>query len=162
MPQLWTYIYREKQTYNRREISGEKEKRETLHKLSSLPRRIGRKHNREEKMRFRQNSFEQLEKVEDMVRHHFRDDPHCRDSTTHLYFLVLKECYEATNPKGKRCEEAAFLSDLYDLLVYSPCDETVQRSRRKVQNTYKEYMPSKKVKEMRDTRQEDISNWSRY
>ena len=108
------------------------------------------------------DGFKQLDTAEQIVFNYLKTVPISRDSTTHLYYLVLKEYYQATSKQGRKCNEADFLSDLYDILHYAPCDETVQRSRRKVQNTYKEYMPSKKVKEMRDTRQEDISNWSRY
>ena len=106
------------------------------------------------------DAFKQLDKTQDIVHHYLKNNIVCRDSTTFLYYLVLKEFYKATSPKGRKCDEEAFLSDLYDLLHYAPCDETVQRSRRKVQNDYHQFKPSKKVQEMRETRQEDFRDWS--
>mgnify|MGYP003679182903 FL=1 len=106
------------------------------------------------------DSFKQLDKTQDIVAHYLKKNVQSRDSTTFLYYLVLQEFYKATSSKGKQCEEDKFLSDLYDLLHYAPCDETVQRTRRKVQNDYKQYKPSKKVQEKRKTRQDDFKDWS--
>ena len=106
------------------------------------------------------DSFKQLDKTQDIVAHYLKKNVQSRDSTTFLYYLVLQEFYKATDPKGRFCKEEEFLSDLYDLLHYAPCDETVQRTRRKVQIDYKKYKPSKKVQEKRKTRQDDFKDWS--
>jgi hypothetical protein len=106
------------------------------------------------------DSFKQLDKTQDIVARHLKNNIVCRDSTTYLYYLVLAEFYKATSKKGRLCDEDKFLSDLYDLLHYAPCDETVQRTRRKVQNDYKQYKPSKKVQEKRQVRQSDFKDWS--
>ena len=52
-----------------------------------------------------------------------------------------------------------FLSDLYDLLHYAPNTETIQRARRKVQNKYKEFRPSKKIRDQRERLQDDYSDY---
>ena len=104
------------------------------------------------------DAFKQLDKAQDTVHNYLKNVPTCRDSTTYLYYLVLSEYYRATSVK--KCDEDDFLSDLYDLLHYAPCDETIQRSRRKVQNTYHQFKPTKKVQEIRETRQSDFSDWA--
>jgi len=107
------------------------------------------------------DGFKQLDTAEQIVFNYLKTVPISRDSTTHLYYLVLKEYYQATSKQGRKCNEADFLSDLYDLLHYAPCDETVQRSRRKVQNRYKLFKPSKAVQKIRDERQDDYIDYSR-
>ena len=107
------------------------------------------------------DGFKQLDTTEQTVFNYLKTIPISRDSTKHLYYLILKEYYQATSPKGRKCDEKDFLSDLYDLLHYAPCDETVQRSRRKVQNRYKLFKPSKAVQKIREERQDDYIDYSR-
>ncbi|MBP02191.1 MAG: hypothetical protein CMM25_05240 [Rhodospirillaceae bacterium] len=105
------------------------------------------------------NAFKQLDKIEDVVRQQLKDNIVCRDNTTYLHYLILKDYYRATNDKGKQCDTEAFLSDLYDLLHYAPNAETIQRARRKVQNKYKQYQPKKAVKEQRKKLMDDYSDY---
>jgi hypothetical protein len=105
------------------------------------------------------DAFKHLDKTEDVVRKHLKDNIVCRDSTTFLEYLVLKEYYEAVSDKSKQCKTEAFLSDLYDLLHYAPNTETIQRARRKVQNKYKEFRPSKKIQQQRLDRMDDYSDY---
>jgi len=106
------------------------------------------------------NAFEKLDSVEGVVRKHLKDNIVCRDSTTYLEFLILKEYYLATSDKGKQCTNDKFLSDLYDLLHYAPNTETIQRARRKVQNNYKEFRPTKAVQKLREELQDDYSDYA--
>lgn len=106
------------------------------------------------------NAFEKLDSVEGVVRRHLKDNIVCRDSTTYLEFLILKEYYLATSDKGKQCTNDKFLSDLYDLLHYAPNTETIQRARRKVQNNYKEFRPTKAVQKLREELQDDYSDYA--
>lgn len=106
------------------------------------------------------NAFEKLDSVESVVRRHLKDNIVCRDSTTYLEYLILKEYYLATSNKGKQCTNESFLSDLYDLLHYAPNTETIQRARRKVQNNYKEFRPSKATQDKRDRLQDDYSDYA--
>ena len=99
------------------------------------------------------NAFEKLDSVESVVRRHLKDNIVCRDSTTYLEYL-------ATSNKGKQCTNESFLSDLYDLLHYAPNTETIQRARRKVQNNYKEFRPSKATQDKRDRLQDDYSDYA--
>jgi hypothetical protein len=101
-----------------------------------------------------------LNKVEDLVFRHLKDHDVCRDNTKFLYYSVLQEFYRATSPKGRLCEEDKFLSDLYDLLHYAPCDESIQRSRRKIQNKLKMHQSSKAVRDMRQKAEETYYTWS--
>ena len=105
------------------------------------------------------NAFKKLDTTEEVVRKHLKDNIVCRDSTTYLEYLILREYYLATSDKGKQCENEKFLSDLYDLLHYAPNTETIQRARRKVQNKYKEYRPSKKIRDNRERLQDDYSDY---
>ena len=45
------------------------------------------------------NAFEKLDSVESVVRRHLKDNIVCRDSTTYLEYLILKEYYLARPPK---------------------------------------------------------------
>lgn len=108
----------------------------------------------------RYNAFEKLDSVENVVRKHLKNNIVCRDSTTYLEFLILKEYYLATSDKGKECTNEKFLSDLYDLLHYAPNTETIQRARRKVQNNYKEFRPTKAVQKLREELQDDYSDYA--
>ena len=101
-----------------------------------------------------------LNKVEDLVMRHLRDHDVCRDNTKFLYYSVLQEFYRSTSPKGRLCEEDKFLSDLYDLLHYAPCDESIQRSRRRIQNKLKMHRSSKAVQEMRKKAEDTYYTWS--
>ena len=106
------------------------------------------------------NTFEKLDKVENVVRKHLKDSIVCRDNTTHLHYLILKEYYKATSVKGRKCEEEAILSDLYDLLHYAPNAETIQRSRRKVQNKDKQFQPTRAIKKLREEMMDDYSDYA--
>tara|TARA_R100000963_G_C4641259_1_gene104888 strand:- start:927 stop:1307 length:381 start_codon:yes stop_codon:yes gene_type:complete len=123
-----------------------------------VPRRIGRKLNGEKKMKH--NTFEKLDKVENVVRQQLKENIVCRDNTTYLHYLILKDYYRATSEKGKQCDTDAFLSDLYDLLHYAPNAETIQRSRRKVQNKYKQYQPTRAIKKLREEMMDDYSDYA--
>ena len=101
-----------------------------------------------------------LNKVEDLVMRHLKDHEVCRDNTKFLYYSVLQEFYRATSSKGRLCEEDKFLSDLYDLLHYAPCDESIQRSRRRIQNKLKMHRSSKAVQKMREKAEATYYTWS--
>lgn len=106
------------------------------------------------------NTFEKLDKVENVVRQQLKENIVCRDNTTYLHYLILKDYYRATSEKGKQCDTDAFLSDLYDLLHYAPNAETIQRSRRKVQNKYKQYQPTRAIKKLREEMMDDYSDYA--
>ena len=101
-----------------------------------------------------------LNKVEDLVMRHLRDHEVIIDNTKFLYYSVLQEFYRATSAKGRLCDEDNFLSDLYDLLHFAPCDESIQRSRRRIQNKLKMYRSSKAVQEMRKKAEDTYYTWS--
>ena len=105
------------------------------------------------------DAFKKLDSIEGVVRRHLKNNIVCRDSTTYLEYLILREYYLATSDKGKQCENEKFLSDLYDLLHYAPNTETIQRARRKVQNKYKEFRPSKATQDRRERLQDDYSDY---
>ena len=106
------------------------------------------------------DAFKNLDKTEDVVRKHLKDNIVCRDSTTYLEYLVLREYYLATSNSGKQCENEKFLSDLYDLLHFAPCDESIQRSRRRIQNKLKMHQSSKAVQERRKKAEDTYYTWA--
>jgi hypothetical protein len=106
--------------------------------------------------------FNKLNKTKDMIIELLRDNIVAREDPMFCYYSVLKDYYKATDPKGRLCEEEAFLSDLYDLLHYTPSAETVFRVKRQIQNTDKVFQPSAATRKKMEDRQDVFKDWATY
>tara|TARA_R100000781_G_scaffold108995_1_gene73755 strand:- start:80 stop:442 length:363 start_codon:yes stop_codon:yes gene_type:complete len=106
--------------------------------------------------------FNKISKTKDMVTEHLRNNIACREDPMFMYYVVLKDYYQATSPKGRLCKEEEFLSDLYDLLHYTPSAETIFRVKRQIQNTDKNFQASKSTQKKMEERQEVFKDWSTH
>ena len=107
-------------------------------------------------------TFNKLSKTKDMIIDLLKTNIAAREDPMFCYYVVLKDYYQATNPKGRLCEEEAFLSDLYDLLHYTPSAETVFRVKRQIQNTDKVFQASAATRKKMEDRQEVFSDWATH
>tara|TARA_R100001086_G_scaffold125176_1_gene64703 strand:- start:4777 stop:5130 length:354 start_codon:yes stop_codon:yes gene_type:complete len=106
------------------------------------------------------DTFSKISKTKDTVIHYLKNVSASREDPMFMYYLILKEYYQATSPKGRQCEEDAFLSDLYDLLHYTPSAETIFRVKRQVQNTDKVFQASKATQKKMRERQDTFKEWA--
>lgn len=106
--------------------------------------------------------FNKISKTKDTVIKYLKNNIASREDPMFMYYLILKEYYQATSPKGRLCKEEEFLSDLYDLLHYTPSAETIFRVKRQVQNTDKVFQPSKATQKKMEERQEVFRDWATH
>ena len=103
------------------------------------------------------DAFKELDKIRPLVIEKPRDIPATRNSDTLLYLTILKDYYKHM---GKRCDQEDFLNDLNDLIRFAPNKSSISRVKRRIQNDDKIFEPSATVKEYRETRQSDFSEWA--
>jgi len=103
------------------------------------------------------DAFKELDKIRPLVIEKLRDIPATRNSDTLLYLTILKDYYKHM---GKRCDQEDFLNDLNDLIRFAPNKSSISRVKRRIQNDDKIFEPSATVKEYRETRQSDFSEWA--
>ena len=103
--------------------------------------------------------FDNLENTKDMVIKYLRAYPHTRDSDVELFYMILRDYYQAIPKEQRSDDEVRFLSDLYLLLKFAPDKGTVSRVRRRIQHDDGVFLSTPEVSEFRDDWERNFKEW---